>query len=290
MLGKTILITGSGGLLGSTIADEFKNYQILTPRKNELDITRHKDVRAYINKHHPDIIIHTAAHTNLEDAEINSQKAWLTNTVGTLNICNAIVETKCKLVYISSTGIYGNLTESPWREIDVPEPTTIHHKSKYEAEKVIRNHVKNHLILRTGWLFGGPLHNPKNFVYNRYKEACTNIKLTANAIQRGNPTCAINLSKQIELLLKEDIIGTYNTVNSGTASRLEYIKDIVSFFDLETEVIPNEGKYQRLANVSDNETATNYLLEMMGLNIMNNYKTSLKRYIGKIKQQLGKEK
>jgi dTDP-4-dehydrorhamnose reductase len=283
MLGKKILITGSGGLLGSTIAAEFQKYEILTPRKDELDITQLTNVRTYINKHQPDIIIHTAAHTNLEEAEINNQKAWLTNMVGTLNICNTIVDTTCKLVYISSTGIYGKLSESPWCEFDIPVPTTIHHKSKYEAEKVIRHHIKNHLILRTGWLFGGPLHNAKNFVYNRYKEACANDILTANAIQRGNPTCAIDLSKQIELLLKEEIIGTYNTVNSGSVSRLEYIKDILSFFNLETEVIPSEGKYQRLADVSDNEMATNYLLDMMGLNIMNDYKTSLKRYIDTIK-------
>ena len=144
----------------------------------------------------------------------------------------------------------------------------------------------NYIILRTGWLFGGSLENKKNFINNRYKEALKNEIIYANDQQYGNPTCAYELAKQIEVLISNNIIGTFNAVNIGVVNRLEYIKRIYREFKLPNSVQPVKGEFKRVAKVSDNESAENYYLEILGLNIMSHFEGPLSNYIKSIVKEI----
>lgn len=284
-----LLITGASGLLGTELKKYFESlpqYNLLLPNRQDFDLTNFENVNRFISQNKPDIIIHTAAHTNLEESEKYPELAFKINTIGTLAICRSILETKTKLVYISSSGIYGDHKDTPWHDYDSVEPTTIHHKSKWEAEKLVNSHVPNNLILRTGWLFGGSINNPKNFVYNRYLEAQKQEVIFANPAQFGNPTSAKDLAKQIEILLSNKIIGTFNCVNKNSVNRLDYIRQIYLEFGLSNKVKPVEGKFNRLAKVSDNEMAENYYLDLLGLNCMPSFESSLAEYIITLKEQI----
>jgi dTDP-4-dehydrorhamnose reductase len=278
-----ILITGASGLLGSAISGLYKNAHPLTPGKGEFDITNIDQISNYININNPTLVIHTAAHTNVEEAEIKPDIAWGINTLGTLNLCRSIKDKDVKLIYISSTGIYGHAKKTPWYDFDEVCPPTIHHKTKYAAEQIVQTHIRNHLILRTGWLFGGLIGNPKNFVYNRYRESIGKTTIYANSLQFGNPTYVVDLARQIELLIDKDLIGTFNCVNKGNVSRLEYIKEIMNAFELDISVKALKDKYKRIADVSDNEMAENYFLELLNLNVMEDFRPSLRTYINELK-------
>ena len=253
MSGK-ILITGKG-LLGKFLKEYF-NAEFL-----DVDITKYKDTPKW------DILIHTAAWTNVEECEINIDKAYKTNTIGSYNL---IKNFKGKFIYISSTGIYGNYKKDEYTEFDEVKPTTIHHKSKYEGEKIVRDLSNDFLILRTGWLYG----NKNDFVTNRIKEAKNKI-VYSDPTQVGNPTYILDLAKQIEVLFDEK--GIFNCVNNGSMSRFEYVKTIYEYFNLEIELIKKE--YKRVAPVSKNESARNYKLELLGKNMMRDSKEALKDYL-----------
>lgn len=288
----TILVTGGSGLLGSEISSYFMGliaYKLLLPGKDEFDVLNREKVNTYISIHSPNVIIHTAAHTNLEEAEEYPDLAHRINTIGTLSICNAILGSDIKLIYISSTGVYGAGKNAPWREYDEVSPTTIHHISKLAGERVVENHVNNYIILRTGWLFGGSLENKKNFIYNRYKEALKHEIIYANDQQYGNPTSAYELAKQIEILISNNIIGTFNAVNIGVVNRLEYIQRIYREFKLPNSIQPVKGEFQRVAKVSDNESAENYYLELLGLNIMTPFEGPLSNYIKRLVKELNEQ-
>jgi len=277
-----ILITGAAGLLGSELLNTFiknERYTVFSPSKSELDITNRSQINSYFEKNSPDIVIHSAAHTNVEEAELFPELAYRLNTMATWSLAMACLNANAILVFISSTGVYGKKEIGTWKEYENPIPTTTHHTSKLKAEDYVRQLVKRHLVIRTGWLFGGPLDNPKNFVYNRIKEAEGQSVIFANSKQIGNPTSARDLSKQIELLIDESVFGTFNCVNKGVVSRLEYIQSIYNYSQNRIEVKPNEGDFKRIADVSNNESAENYYLDSIGLDIMPDFRDSLKSYI-----------
>lgn len=286
MNNKKILITGAGGMLGSTLLNILK-YKNIVGITSEFDIADSNLINNILINEKPDIIIHTAAYTDVDACEANIDRAYKINTIGTQNIVNYCINKDVLLVYISSTGIY-NSSNKRNTEFDLVNPTSIHHKSKYEAEKIVQSHINKYLILRTGWLYGGKKTHAKNFVYKRYLEAIGNSCIFSDNKQIGNPTSIIDLGKQINVLIENNQYGIFNCVNEAKEiSRFDYVKKIVEFFELNCDVkIAQEGIYKRIAPVSKNESAINYKLNLLGLNVMGKWEDALYKYIKLLKSEL----
>jgi dTDP-4-dehydrorhamnose reductase len=281
---QTLLITGAKGMLGSALQLSLQgDYNIIAASHSELNIESFSNTKSYLSNIKPDIIIHSAAYTNVEEAELKPNECYKVNYSGTLNLLNSINSSKTKFVYISSTGCYGNYKNNPYSEFDDLNPTTVYHNSKVAGENLVKELSENYLILRTGWLFGGSIEHKKNFVYNRYKEANNRSEITSDPFQIGNPTYTGDVSVQIKKLLANDIKGVFNVVSEGYCSRYEYVKTLVDLFGLSCNVIAAQKPFDRLAKVSHNESALNFNLEQLGLNNMSYWKESLEKYILSIK-------
>ncbi len=286
MSGKKVLVTGSGGILGSHLVNEIPN--CIGYSSQELDITKTQYVNQIVEKEKPDIIIHAAAFTDVEACETEIDKAFEVNTIGTQNLVNCCIDRDILFVFISSTGIYGSHKTERYTEFDKVEPSTIHHSSKYEAEKVVRSHLNKYLILRTGWIFGGSALHRKNFVYQRYMEAKNNDLIHSDESQIGNPTYVLDLVEQIKVLISANQFGIYNCVNhADRVSRCDYVKKIVELFALDCKVeIAPEGMFKRIAPVSNNESALNYKLGLLDLDCMGDWDSALQRYIHTLKENI----
>lgn len=287
MIGKKILITGVNGMLGTNLI-KYLSFENIIGFGKELDISNSTVVSKILANENPDIIIHTAAYTNVDECEINPDKAYLINSIGTQNLVNYCINKNILFIYISSTGIYGNEKNFEYSEYDIVKPTTVHHKSKYEGELNVKNHLNKYLILRTGWLYGGDISHSKNFVYKRYLEAKNNSVIYSNNTQVGNPTYALDFVKQIEKLIINNQMGIFNCVNrASNISRYDYVQKIIELFELDCTVkIAPEGMFNRIAPVSHNESAINYKLDLMNLNVMNSWVSSLEHYIKLLKKEM----
>ena len=286
---KKVLITGANGMLGSSLMKKLNCYNIFGFSRQDLDITSRKNVHSVLSQVQPEIIIHTAAFTNVDFCEIDKDKAYLVNINGTQNLVDFCFERDILFVYISSTGVYGTIKKKEaYNEFDEINPTTVHHKSKALGEEVVKSQLKRYLIIRTGWLYGGSIENQKNFVYKRYLEGLKVNTIYSDDLQIGNPTYVGNLSNQIELLLNENLCGLFNCVDTAhQVSRYDYVKTIIDLFNLPCKVdVAPKGMYKRVAPVSQNESAVNYKLELLKKNVMKNWKISLKDYINQLKDKI----
>jgi len=284
MIGKKLLITGSEGMLGSFLLDYFHTYNSVGFGK-ELDITDSVKITTILNNEKPDIIIHTAANTDLEFTESNPDIAYKVNTLGTQNLVNYCLDKDILLVYISSTGVYGDHKSEPYNELDDTFPTTIHHKSKFAAENIIRNHLNKFLILRTGWIYGGDISCAKNFVKKIIDESKMNKLILSDNSQIGCPTNIYDFAKQIEHLILEKQFGIFNCVCKAiNISRCDYVSFILKFSENNSIVkVAPENYFKRVAPVSKNESAVNYKLELLNMNIMRNWKLALEDYMNEVK-------
>ncbi|HDS1207148.1 TPA: NAD(P)-dependent oxidoreductase [Shewanella algae] len=281
---RKLLITGSQGLLGGTLLKRKRSslYEIeALDRRFYCQPINEVKLLDEISKILPTTIIHCAAITDVDWCERNTLDCYEVNTKLTSilsKICNIL---NIKLVFISSTGIYGNWKNSSYIETDKVIPTTVHHRSKFEAENHVKKLVKDYLIIRTGWLFGGSTENPKNFIVNRLKEIyaarCEDGILFANDRQLGNPTYVGDVADRVFQLIHDDVNGIYNCVNHGFATRLQYVKAIALAMQIDIEI--KHKDFHRIAPVSNNESATNHNMLKLGYDDLPFWEDSLKAYI-----------
>jgi len=277
-----IFLTGATGILGSDIATQFKQegHEVLGFGSAGIELGDFEGVKTKMHDFMPDVVIHSAAMTNVDLCEDEQNTADMVNITGSQNMAMAADEINAKIVYISSCGVYGNGKTTPYKESDDTNPLNYHHYTKLEGEKRVKEYAKDFLIIRPGWLFGGTLQHRKNFVEARRKEAEKASVINSAADKVGSPTYTADLAKQILYLIEQGFSGTFNAVNEGCASRYDYVAEIVKLFKLRTLVEPvNSNAFPRKANMPDNECLENRGLNRANANKMRNWKDALKDYI-----------
>jgi dTDP-4-dehydrorhamnose reductase len=283
-----IVITGKSGLLGTTAIKYFSEYyEVIGLGRDSTNYTDISKLHRDLTEINPDIILHCAANTNVEKCEVSIDEAMHDNVMITQNIANYCTENDRNMIFISSTGIYGNAKNEPYNEFDKVNATTVYHQTKVLAEEIVMQQVKKHLIVRTGWLFTSNTLAKKNFILGRYNDAKNTDCMQSDKDQVGNPTFDNDLIIQIHTLIEKKMYGIFNCVNEGTASRFDFVKEILNCFNLDVILKPvSHQVFKRKAAVSINEAAINYKLNLLGLNRMGYWKDSLAKAIDEIKTSL----
>ncbi|MES2087680.1 MAG: NAD(P)-dependent oxidoreductase [Patescibacteria group bacterium] len=248
-----ILITGSNGMVGSYI-----DFGIKTDR-DTLDVTNLEAVMSAVRKHQPKVILHLAALTDLDVAEKNPTLAYHINTIGTYNIALAAREVKAKLVYISSTGVFDGTKKTPYTEKDVPNPKNYYGHSKFAGELIIQSLLKDYIIARGCWMFGGGPTLDKKFISKivaQLKNPETKEIKALNDVH-GSPTFGKDIVEALKKLILKDATGIFHLTNAGNCSRFDVAKIIVKVLKPSVKVIGVTGDYFNLpAKRVTNESAT----------------------------------
>lgn len=278
MNGKRFFISGINGMLGSS----FKNYFL----KNNIDfidkyvdILNEQELLDLMKNYKPTHILHLAALTNVDYCELNPTESYSINYLGTKNILN-YKPRGSKIIYLSSTGVYGDMSILPHKEGEIPYPKTIHHTHKLMSEKILS---KNDLIIRTGWLYGGDISHKKNFVSKIIKESHASDFIYSDNEKYGNPTYVVDLIKQIIILISNEFNGLFNCVNNGSnISRFDYVKKIVELTTFKPVKKAPLNYHKRYSPIPNNEMAFNERLDNLSLNKMREWDKALTEYIKKI--------
>ena len=220
---KKILITGSSGFLGSRLAYYLKEkYELLLPSHTELNVSREEAVRAYMEEHRPDVVIHCAALSNTWYCEQHREESHKVNVQGTVRIAKACKLTGAKLVFMSSDQVY-NATPLPGllKEEDVLQPVNIYGQHKLECEQRAQWNLPESVGLRLTWMYDLPDSHMKlnsNILVNLQKAYNDGNTINAATHEYRGVTYVWNVVRNIEkaISLPGDIynFGSGNTLNS----------------------------------------------------------------------------
>jgi dTDP-4-dehydrorhamnose reductase len=273
------IVTGAGGILGDTFLSELGS-RAQGLHHSDIELSDLKSLEVFGRNLNCDVFIHCAAMTNVDLCESERERAYRINSEAVGRLAAYTRRCGALFLYISSTGIYGNWKSTPYTEDDMPKPTTVYHKSKFEGEEQALEANPKTIVLRAGWIFGGGIQHRKNFVANRLKEASGLTVLYSDPTQIGSPTYAANLVRQALLLIELQSTGIYNCVDLGAVARLDYVNEIMAAAQngVRVEAGPQE-KFKRIAPVSFNESGTNMRLKRENIDHMQDWKVSLHQYV-----------
>lgn len=241
-----ILITGAGGQLAFDLIKVLSSQHKLFPfTKQELDIKDFYKVYHCILNIKPDVVIHCAAYTKVDQAELNAEMAYQVNAVGTHNVAIAANAIGAKLVYISTDYVFDGNKGSPYTESDQPRPISVYGMSKYIGEQIVRTCCHRYFIMRTAWLYG--IHG-NNFVKTILLASLHKQQFFAAVDQIGSPTYSLDLACFISEMIATNQYGTYHAANRGSCSKFEFMKAIFELANrADIELVPSTMEQFKLA-------------------------------------------
>jgi len=224
-----ILITGAKGQLGKCIKDAAANYpefDFLFASRELLNIESEKSISNIFKNNCFDYCINTAAYTNVEKAESEKEKAFLTNAEGVKQLAKHCAKNNTILIQISTDYVFDGKKKTPYTEEDTTRPLNIYGASKLKGEKYVQEICQSYYILRTSWLYSQYGQNFYNTVLRFSKER---KPLTVTTEQTGTPTNANDLAEAILAIIKINSknYGIYNFSNQGEATWYDFAKEIL---------------------------------------------------------------
>ncbi len=278
---ETVLITGSDGQLGTELVRVLSaDYRIVPADVAEMDITDAEAVRRFVLEHEPDCIIHAAAFTGVDDCESMQEEAFRVNGQGTKNVAVAAGEVGARLFYISTDYVFDGLKDTPYREDDDTNPINVYGASKLLGERFVKEEAERFFIIRTAWLYG---FEGNNFVKTILKLAAGKDKLEVVDDQRGSPTFAPDVARQIARLIPTDLYGTYHCTSQGSCTWYDFAEKIVTLTGEKVRVERTKSEKLSLpAKRPPNSVLENRMLQRQGLDIMPFWEESLKKFIEEV--------
>lgn len=232
-----ILVTGAKGQLGQDVVYQCKEsgYDVLGCSREQLDVTDQEQCQRTVQSYQPDAIIHCAAYTAVDRAEMEVEQAFRINAVGTRNIAVEAEKVKARFIYISTDYVFDGQHARPYLEYDTPSPQSVYGRTKYAGERLVESLCSRYFIVRTSWVFG--IHG-SNFVKTMLKLANERLSLKVVQDQVGSPTYTEDLAAFLIQLVATERYGIYHASNTGVCSWYEFAQIIFEEFQVDVEVLP----------------------------------------------------
>lgn len=257
---KTILVTGSNGLLGQKIIYALRNKKdircIATAiganrllakdgyEYESLDITDKNQVEKIIGQYQPDVIINTAAMTNVDACETKKEEAVNLNVTAIQNFIDVIEKISdlkshisCHFIHISTDFVFDG-ENGPYVEDDKPNPQSFYAQSKYNGELVLQKSKIKWSIIRTIIIYGVVDDNSRSNVVLWAKNSLEK-KQAIRVIndQFRSPTLAEDLADACVSAALKGASGIYHVSGRETMCILDMVKIVADYFHLDPSFI-----------------------------------------------------
>jgi dTDP-4-dehydrorhamnose reductase len=221
-----ILLTGRDGQVGFALHKKLASIsEVIATNRNELNLENSDDIRIFVEKIKPNMIINAAAYTEVDKAESEKLLAHQVNAIAPKVLAAKASELNIPMIHFSTDYVFDGLKNEPYEETDKANPQSVYGKTKWEGEEAVRNH-KKHIILRTSWVFS---NHGQNFFKNIMKLIQEKSSLNIVSDQRGTPTSADAIAdvtyKIVKTILKNPNFknfGTYHLALESETNWYEY--------------------------------------------------------------------
>ncbi len=263
-MSRKILVTGSNGLLGQKLCSLIEangEFELVATARGEnrnsflkspyfsLDTTDRNAVETIIQKTNPDIVINTAAMTNVDGCEDDKEGCWKANVDAVAYLVKACEKINAFFIHISTDFIFDGTT-GPYKEDDEPNPLSYYGESKLASEKIVQSSHIDWAIARTVLVYGkNPGVKRSNiilWVKNSLEEG-KNINVVND--QWRMPTLAEDLAMGCYLIAKKRATGVFNISGADMLTPYDIAIKTADFFKLDKSLIAETdgSKFQQKA-------------------------------------------
>jgi dTDP-4-dehydrorhamnose reductase len=188
--------------VGSALRDRLPEATFLA--RADLDVSDAVAVRSAMGA--GDVVVHTAAMTDVDGCERDPDAAFAVNAAGAANVA----ATGARVILLSTDYVFDGRTERAYREDDPTGPLSVYGRSKLAAERSVLERPRN-LVVRTSWVYGAG----RNFIRSILGAEAAGKRLRVVDDQRGRPTWAADLAGALVHLIGLESAGILHVTGDG---------------------------------------------------------------------------
>jgi dTDP-4-dehydrorhamnose reductase len=231
-----ILIVGGAGMLGRDLMLAAGNagHDVVGFGHAELDVTDPAGLERKLDLERPDLVINSAAWTDVDGAEEVEEAAFAVNGTGAGNVAAAAAAVGATVLYVSTDYVFDGAKGGAYVESDQPAPLSAYGRTKLAGEEATAVANKRHFVVRSAGLFGigGP-----NFVATMLRLAADHGEVLVVRDQVSSPTYTWHLAYGIVRLIEGIEYGIHHMAATGHCSWYELAREIFEQAQVECQVL-----------------------------------------------------
>lgn len=251
-MSKKIVITGASGKIAEATYKYLSNetdYQIIlftsgsayidhrkTDKVYTFDIRNKKTLDFIIEDERPDVIINTAAMTDVDACEDDKKNAWLLNSTLVENLASLSKKYKIHLITFSTDYIFDG-KDGPYDEDALPNPISYYGKSKLAGENLARTQCDKSTVIRTNVVYGYSSYGKNDFIRWLIKNLEEGKKLNIIDGQYCNPTYSEDIAHGVYKAISKKEYGVYNFSGEGYYKRYEIAMKVCEVYNFDKKLV-----------------------------------------------------
>jgi dTDP-4-dehydrorhamnose reductase len=276
-----VLITGANGTVAKAAIKHCQNIgdEVFAYTREDLDIADKEKVFEILEKDKPEAVINCAAYTDVDGAETNQEICYKANVSGVENLALVAKEINSAFVTVSTDYVFDGTKGDFYTQKDTPNPLGFYAETKYQGEKVAKNHYARSVIVRTGWIYG---NGGTNFLSVMDKLLADGKNIKAISDSYGTPTYANDLAVRLRDLAILDLPNIYHVSNEGEGvSFVGFAQKICEIKGYDSDLIEpvSAETLKRPAPRPIDSRLKCLFSEKFGLEPLQNWETALKKFL-----------
>lgn len=276
------MLIGCTGQLGSELVKTLPAAEVTPLTHSEFEVSDVCSVKNAFERHHPEVVINTAAFHRVDDCETQIEKAFRVNAFAVRDLALACREHHAVLVHFSTDFVFGGEKRTPYLETDLPRPLSVYGASKLAGEHLVQLTLPRHFLIRTCGLYGAAGSRSKggNFVETVLRRAQEGKPLRVVSDQVVTPTYTVDLARKVAELIRTDAYGLYHVTNNSSCSWLEFARRIFELAGVKADLQPTTSDaFGAPAGRPAYSVLKNGRLEQLGMDDLPVWENALQRYL-----------
>jgi dTDP-4-dehydrorhamnose reductase len=229
-----VLVTGAGGQVGSDVVAALSGHAVTALDRAALDVSDYHACMQTVAISGAEVVIHTAAYTDVDGAEADPERAWAANVVGSQNVALASRHAGAYLIAISSDYVFDGAASQPYDEHAPVSPLGVYGRSKAAGERAAMDaNPGATAVVRSSWVYGT---TGKNFVKTMLRLASSDrVAVDVVDDQTGSPTWSADLARALVALASQRRAGIYHVANAGATTWHGFAREIFALAGYDPE-------------------------------------------------------